>query len=189
MIEVFATEKDQPGVDEFLLSLGRFVISFERVCASMCNVIMFALRSQGLRNQGMEQVIVGGKASNELQNLLGAIYLQLPDQDELDRKAVSKLLNEIKEITEHRNVLLHSSWQFGTGSEGSVVSAIAVKFKPSQKSESTYKIHGYAAKNIDELSQRSEKCQVLLQRLLTCITQSKLKVSLEFSPGKSFVEL
>jgi len=181
MIEEFATEKDQNGVDEFLMALGKFVIAFERVCECMRHVVMFSLRSQGLTNQGIEQVIIGGKTSAELQVLLGAIFRQLPNQDGEDQAKTTELLKEIKEVTEERNVLLHSSWQFGVEGENRLLSAIAIKFKPNQNSDSTFKVHGYAASDIHNLSLKLQSIQVRLDRLQICITQTGFKVSTELA--------
>lgn len=184
MIEQFATESDQDGVDEFLMTLGKFVIAFEQICDSMRYVIMFSLRSQGLANQGMEQVIIGGKAAAELQVLLGAIYQQLPNQDKDDRASVTKLLKEIKTITEERNVLLHSCWQFGIEGEERLLSAITLKFKPCQNSDSTFKAYNCAASDIHILSVRLEGIQTQLQRLQACVTNNKAKVSTELAKPK-----
>jgi hypothetical protein len=142
---------------------------------------MFSLRSQGLKNQGIEQVIVGGKASAELQMLLGAVYSELPGHDELDKKCVQQLLKDIKDITEKRNILLHSSWNLGNHAIDPEFYAVAIKYKPQQKSGSGIKVHEYSALELRNLSNELKRIQVLLQRLQYCITQVGFKVSSEFS--------
>jgi hypothetical protein len=177
----YANEKHQQQAEEFIMELGKFVLAFERVCDVMRFLIMFMLRSQGLKNQGMEQVIVGDKASADLQVLLGAIYCELPDQDEKDRKCVKDVLKEFKEITEKRNVLLHSSWNVGNKAADEELFAATVRFRAKQNQGSGTEVHGISAAEVRTLSNRLERVQVLLQRLQVCIVQSGFKVEAEFS--------
>jgi hypothetical protein len=180
MYKKFADDKHQIQAEEFIMELGKFVLAFERVCDGMRHIIMFSLRSQGLNNQGVEEVIVGDKAAAELQTLLGAIYCELPNQDESDRKCVKDLLKDFQGITEKRNVLLHSSWNFGSGSADQSLYAATVRFRAKQNSGSGTEVHAYSASYIRDLSKQLERVQVLLGRLQYCITQ-KFKVSSEFA--------
>lgn len=181
MIKEFADEKHQNQAEEFIMELGNFVLAFERVCDVMRYLIMFMLRSQGLKNQGIEQVIVGDKAAVELQTLLGAIYCELPDQDESDRKCVKDLLKSFKEITEKRNILLHSSWNLGSSAADQELYAATIRFRVSQNSGSGAEVHGYSASYIRDLSNQLNRIQVLAQRLQYCVNQSGFKVSSEFA--------
>jgi hypothetical protein len=181
MIKEFADEKHQNQAEEFIMELGKFVLAFERVCDVMRYLVMFMLRSQGLKNQGMEQVIVGDKAAAELQGLLGAIYCELPGQDESDREYVKTLLKDFKEITEKRNILLHCSWNLGETAADPELYAATVRFRARQNSGSGTEVHGYSASYIRDLSNQLKRIQVLAQRLQYCITQSGFKVSSEFA--------
>lgn len=129
MFKEYADDRHREQAEEFIMELGKFVLAFERVCDAMRYVIMFMLRSQGLRNQGMEQVIIGEKAASDLQLLLGAIYCELPEQDDDDRQAVRDLLKDMKEISEKRNILLHCSWNLGAESSDSELYAATVRFR------------------------------------------------------------
>ena len=181
MPKEFSDEKHQNQAEDFIMELGKFVLAFEYVCDIMRYLIMFSLRSQGLNNQGIEQVIVGDKAAGELQILLGAIYCELPEQDESDRKCIKNLLKDFKEITEKRNILLHSSWNFGSGPTDQKLYAETVRFRAKQNSGSGTEVHGYSASYIRDLSNQLKRVQVLLQRLQYCITQTGFKVSFEFA--------
>jgi hypothetical protein len=177
----YADDRHQQQAEEFIMELGKFVLAFERVCDAMRFLIMFMLRSQGLKNQGMEQVIVGDKASAELQVLLGAIYCELPNQDEKDRKCVKDVLKEFKEITEKRNVLLHSSWNVGNEAADQELFAATVRFRAKQNQGSGTEVHGISASGVRALSDQLKRVQVLLQRLQYCVMQSGFKVEVEFS--------
>ena len=53
MFSEYADDEHQKQAEEFIMELGRFVLSFERVCDAMRYIIMFMLRDQGLSNQRM----------------------------------------------------------------------------------------------------------------------------------------
>jgi len=83
-VSEFSGEKHRAQADEFMLELGRFGIAFERVCEGMRSVILDIFRSEGLKHQGLSQVVVGDKASAELQVLLGALFSELRARTDAD---------------------------------------------------------------------------------------------------------
>ena len=165
------------------MELGEFVLNFERVCDQMRYIIMFMLRSQGLKNQGMEQVLIGDKASAELQVLLGALYCEIPEQDEKDRGHVKDLLKSIKEITEKRNILLHSSWNLGSKAAAAdkELYAATIRFRAKQNLGSGSEVYGFSASYIRELSRELKRILALLMRLQYCVGQTGYKVETEFT--------
>lgn len=179
----YADDVHREQAEEFIMELGRFVLAFERVCDAMRHIIMFMLRSQGLNNQRMEQVIVGDKASAELQVMLGALYCELPGQDEADKGCVKQLLKGIKEVAEERNILLHCSWSLGSKAAASdeELYAATVRYRAKQNTGSGTEVLGFSASYIRELSSELKRIQVLLQRLQYCVTQKGFKVSTEFA--------
>ncbi|MFP6860194.1 hypothetical protein [Pseudomonas sp.] len=183
MINEYADDTHREQAEEFIMALGRFVLAFERVCDAMRYIIMFTLRSQGLKNQGMEQVLIGDKASAELQGLLGALYCEIPGQDDEDKKHVKALLKSIKEITEKRNILLHSSWNLGSKAAAAdeELYAATVRYRLKQNTVSGAEVHGFSASYICELSSELNRIQILLQRLQYCITQNNFKIAKEFA--------
>jgi|TARA_Y100001933_G_scaffold248776_1_gene283069 hypothetical protein len=185
MFNEYADDEHQKQAEEFIMELGRFVLSFERVCDAMRYIIMFMLRDQGLSNQRMEQVLVGDKAAAELQILLGALFCELPNQDADDKKAVKVLLSDIKSMTEIRNVLLHCSWSLGTSAaaDDKELHAATVRYRAKQNSGAGTEVRGYTASYVREQSKELTRIQVLLGRLQYCVVQSGFKVATEF--GKS----
>ncbi len=181
MFKEYADDIHREQAEEFIMELGKFVLAFERVCDTMRYVIMFMLRSQGLHNQGMEQAIIGDKASYDLQLLLGVIYCELPDQDDDDKKAVRDLLKDIKEISEERNILLHCSWNLGTEAADKELYAATVRFRAKQNKGAEAEVRGVSAAYVRYLSNQLKKIQILLQRLQVCVTQKGFKVSTELS--------
>lgn len=181
MARKYADESHKAQAEEFIFELGAFVLAFERMCDVMRYNIMFMLREQGLKNQGMEQAIVGDKAAAELQVLMGALYCELPKQDKEDKKAIKGLLKTIKELTEQRNILLHSSWSLGNAAALSEFHAATVRYRAKQNTGADAELHGYSSAYVRELAGKAEQCQVLLQRLQSCIAQKGFKVETEFA--------
>lgn len=172
MFSEYKDEEHRRQAEEILLVLGRFTVQFERMCEAMRHAITLVLRSQGLKNYEMQQVIVGNTSSAQLQVLLGALCNHIPEWDEADRLAVKNVLKEVKELTESRNVMLHSAWQFGDSSSGTEFLAVAIRQRTKQTSGAVSEVWGVGAKYLEELIQRMRASQVLLQRLVICINQS-----------------
>lgn len=182
MFKEYADETHRAQAEEFIMELGKFVLAFERVCDVMRYIIMFMLRSQGLNNQGMEEVIIGDKTSAELQILLGSLFCELARQDKDDKKCVKNLLKAIKEIAEKRNILLHCSWNLGTkAAVDTELYAATIRYRAKQNTGSDAEVHGFSASYVRSLSDELKRIQVLLQRLQYCVTQSRFKVSIEFA--------
>ena len=183
MTNEYADDAHREQAEEFIMELGNFVLAFERVCDAMRYIIMFTLRSQGLKNQGMEQVLIGDKAAAELQILLGALYCEIPGQDDKDKNCVKELLKGIKEIAEKRNILLHCSWNLGSKAAAvdKELYAATVRFRAKQNTGSGPEVHGFSASYIRGLSAELKRIQVLLQRLQYCVTQPGFKVADEFA--------
>lgn len=79
----------------------------------MWHVILYIFQSEGLKHQGLSQVIIGDKGSAELQVMLGALVAELYARtDDEDRLAVHNLLGEVMALTEQRNVVILSAWRF-----------------------------------------------------------------------------
>ena len=179
MFSEFNDDQHRQQAEVVLLALGRFTVQFERVCEAMRNAIMFALRSQGLKNQGMEQAIIGDTSSAELQVLLGALCNHLPNCDDEDRLVVKDLLKSIKEQTEQRNVVIHSAWRFGNTASELELFAVAIRQRTKQNTGAVPEVHGVTAAYLDQLINKMKGTQVLLQRLQTCLNQPQFKIATE----------
>ncbi len=188
MFKKFTNEAHQNQAEEFIMEIGQFVLAFERVCDVIRHLIMFSLRSQGLKNYGIEKIIIADKAAAELQVLLGAIYCELPGQDESDKKCVKDLLKDFKKITEKRNILLHSAWNLGNYTADPELYAATIRHRTKQNTGADTEVHYFSAEDVRDLSSQLTHIQVLLHRLQCCITQKGFKVSSEFSKSLSFFE-
>lgn len=172
MISEFKDKRHQQQAEEILLTLGKFTVQFERVCEAMRQAIIYSLRSQGLKNCGMEQVIIGDTSSAELQVLLGALCRHVPDWDDEDQVAIKAMLRDIKEITETRNIVIHSAWRFGNIASEADLMAVAVRQRTKQNSGAVPEIWAVTAPYLEELIQKMRMYQAQLQRLQICLVQS-----------------
>mgnify|MGYP001160699638 FL=1 len=182
MYSEFANDEHRAQAEELLLALGRFAVAFERVCEGMRHAIMLAFQSEGLQHQGLAQVVIGDKTSAELQVLLGALVGELRARtDEADQKAVHALLKEVKELTEARNVVIHSAWSFGQNAAFAELYATAIRPRTKQNRGAVPEIHGMSAQYLRQLTETSNALQIRLQRLQNCIIRDDLKVATELS--------
>ena len=178
----FADDEHRAQAEELLLDIGRFAVAFERVCEGMRYAVIFMFQSQGLQHQGLAQVVIGDKTSAELQALPGAMFSELRARtDEADQKAVHALLKEVKELTEARNVVIHSAWSFGQNAAFAELYATAIRPRTKQNKGAVPEIHGISAQYLRQLTERSNALQIKLQRLQNCIIQDGLNVATELS--------
>ena len=101
--------------------------------------------------------------------------------DEADLKAVHALLKEVKELTEARNVVIHSAWSFGQNAAFAELYATAIRPRTKQNRGAVPEIHGISAQYLRQLTERSNALQIKLQRLQNCIIQDGLNVATELS--------
>jgi hypothetical protein len=181
MYSEYKNDQHRQQAEEILLVFGRFTVQFERVCEAMRNAIMFLLRSHGLQNSGMEQVIIGDTGSAQLQTLLGALCNYMSSWDDADRLAIKKMLKNVKEITEKRNVVVHSAWSFGNSESESELLAVAIRQRTKQNEGAVPEVWGVSASYLETQINLMKESQVLLQRLHYCINQKEFKVSSELS--------
>lgn len=178
----FADDQHQAQAEEFMLELGRFGIAFERVCEGMRSVILDIFQSEGLKHQGLSHVAIGDRASAELQVLLGALFTELRARtDEEDQKAVRALLKEVKELTEARNTVIHSAWQFGRNAAFAEMYATSVRPRTKQTKGAVPKLHGLSANYLRQLSNTCKRLQVQLRRVQYSVAQVGFKVSTELA--------
>lgn len=176
----FADDEHRAQAEELLLELGRFGVAFERMCEGMRKTIVAAYMSEGLEHQGLAHVVIGDKASAELQVLVGAVYAELRARlDDDDQKAVQNLLKDVKEITEERNVVVHTAWRFGGSAAFAELYANAIRPRTKQKSGAVPEIHGISAEYLRSLTVRANTLEVLLKRLHDATIRVDLKIAVE----------
>jgi hypothetical protein len=176
----FISEHQEKQGAEFREKLGAFVIAFERMCETMQISILALLKSQGLSNDSMAHVVIADMTSAPLQRLLGAMYSHLPGQSKEDREAVSEMLREIDKVTELRNSLLHSVWQFPQAFDSQEIEPSASKMHATGKAGAILKRFHCTNSDFDNFISDVKRCQVKLGRFQGCI-YNKLSITTEFA--------
>ena|GEM_PF-3174603 len=125
----YDSEEHRERADAVLTRLGKFVVAFERISAGMRSCICCAFTREGLKNQGLCQALINGKAAAGVREALGSIFTELRDQDEADRACVKNLLGRIASLAEKRNTLLHAEWHLNYDYEGATDDFLAFAMK------------------------------------------------------------
>lgn len=97
-----------PLDDQFLLALGRVTANF----AVLEDAVSFFLWSIIGRDQRLGQIISAELSFKAIRALLSAVFHHRVS-DETLRHELETLLNQVSEVEERRNILVHSSWGVG----------------------------------------------------------------------------
>lgn len=175
----YDSEDHEKKATEVLARLGEFIIYFERVCAGMRSCIHCAFRRSGLQNHGLSQVVINKLAAEGLRTTLGAVFQELPDQDDDDKKIVRDVLARIDRLGSIRNELLHAEWFFNYEYEeaGDEFYALALKSNSSQNSGANSLKISVTKESLNQHIKESTEIQIFLTRLATCLNEKGLKVS------------
>lgn len=179
MFYQYENEDHERKAKEVLAGLGEFVIAFERVCAGMRSCIHCAFHREGLKNQALSQAFVNPLAAEGLRTALGGVFMELRDQDEDDKKTVSRLLKRIDDLAQTRNKLLHAEWFLNYNYEGADEEFFALALKPHLKQSKgvTFIESDVSRRVLDEHLREATEILVLVSRLATALNQGGLKVS------------
>ena len=179
MFYQYDNEEHETSVKQVLAGLGEFVISFERVCASMRSCIFCIFRKSGLENQGLAQVVVNKSPAEGLRTTLGGLYAELREEDDEDRLHVRKLLSRIDKLGTIRNELLHAEWYLNYDYENATdeFTALALKGSMSQN-KGAYSLQiPVTSESLNRHVREATEILVLLNRLTICMNQNGFKVS------------
>jgi len=188
MFYQWESEKHEQQGTALLAELGKFVVSFERVCDGMRNCIECALwRRTGLRDYPRYQTLVHGKTAGRLRSILHDEYARLTDQDEDDKARVNDLIVRISNLTAARNDLIHGYWflNFDYENADEEFHALALAHSVDKNgpfSHTTSVGKDTLAAQIPEAT----KIQVLLRRLAYSLNQKGFKVSNELDRRLSY---
>lgn len=179
MTDRFADSKHKEQAEEFMSTLGNFVLVFEHICEMMRYCIMAIFEREGLKNKALSAVVVADKTAAGLQEFLGSLYASLRTEDEEDRKAIKEVLKRIHKLSETRNILVHSTWGFGDKASSSELFAASIHSKAKQSKGLVIEVHGYSASYVRELTRKAEETLDAVKKLYACMSVSGLKVSTE----------
>ncbi len=96
--------------EEFHQSLGCFCADFERVCHSLEICIRTILYKNGLVNLDIQEILLSGGTAEPLTKLLQSLVGQVLGTDDNKRAIFNRVFRRVRDLTEHRNTLIHSKW-------------------------------------------------------------------------------
>lgn len=96
--------------EEFHQSLGQFCAEFEFVCHEMEVCIRGILHINGLVNPDIQEVLLSGSTAEPLTQLLQNLIGQTVSMGDSEREIFKKVFKKLRDLTEHRNSLIHSKW-------------------------------------------------------------------------------
>ncbi len=183
MFYEYQSEDHEKQATALLTELGKFVVSFERVCAGMRSCLLCAFRKEGLKNQGLCQAVIHGEGAAALRETLGAVCAEMRSLDEDDKLCLKTLLSRIQSLAEQRNGLLHSEWHlnYDYDEADETFHAMALRLAVSQRDGSYAQTIDVSAQALSSLIHEATEIQVLLHRLAICLNQKGFKISEMFA--------
>ena len=104
--------------DNIYESYGRFAIQFERVCSALEICIQTVLEKEGLKNQGIQEIILAGMTANPLQSLARSLISESIKPNAGERSLIKYVFKEFTDLVEERNDLIHGKLWIYSSMEG-----------------------------------------------------------------------
>lgn len=98
------------AVEAILASYGRFCVTFELAVFRLRTLLEAVLRIEGLKNQGVVQVLFANQTAEPLRALLYPLIAQIRTLTKEESKAINNILTRFQDLIEQRNVVVHSTW-------------------------------------------------------------------------------
>lgn len=105
---------------ESYAAIGKFVCEFELLCEQMRLSIWICLSFYGLKNTSISLIILTDLTAQPLLTLLERLHaetFQQFDELALEKRISDQILNEIKELIQKRNSIVHGTYRIGWASE------------------------------------------------------------------------
>jgi hypothetical protein len=157
--------------EEFHQSLGQFCADFELVCHSMEVCIRAILHKNGLVNSDIQEILLSGSTAEPLAKLLQSLTNQTLPMDDNKRAIFNKVFKKIRDLTEHRNSLIHAKWfTYGKGlpEEEEEVVSVGQRLYANKQGASTQQI----VVDQDKLNELLKECRdgaIMVSLLTRCV--------------------
>ncbi len=164
-------EKYKVQTKGWYAALGQFVVQFEDVCSNMETCIIFALHSDGLRNQNLAQALLADLTAAPLLQSFRAIVAELRKNDIEDLRILDNASKRVEKLIEQRNEVVHRTWFVGWAAveqeDFSTVSSW--KFKKTKRGPE-FKPKSYTASDLDDLSKNAGELAKIILRMNGCLS-------------------
>lgn len=156
--------------DRLHRAVGKFTVTFERLCDNLRNAVAQILATQGLDNRKITDILIGDMTIFPLQSILRALIIETQELSQNDLKIVKEIFRRIGELAEERNRIIHSAWYINYKSQEDILSDVLTAVKPGYSKKgakpSPYK---YPLSEIEEWTEEAQYLSVVISQLGTCI--------------------
>lgn len=176
--------------NELYASLGKFVVKFEQVCHTMQTAIIFILYDSGLKNQQLAYIMLAGHTAEPLRNILHSLIGETVQLNENEKKIIKNIFARIKQLTESRNNIVHSTWFIGWSNETMIDFSEASGYKlHKDKDGVATKTFKYKKEDFKKLSKKAEILSKLVLRLHGCISGNfSIEKNFDFDKNSNVIE-
>ena len=148
--------------------IGRFVVGFENACTSLRDGILFSLQIDGLRNQGLVQILTNNKfmTANPLIEAYEAIMTEVGARaDLIQKKDLEQVSKEFRKLIPERNRIVHGHWFIGHAAVDDPDFSEIKGFKGNPSKESGMRSQHFHT-SVEELADLVERATDLSERLM-----------------------
>ncbi len=169
-------QKHLQQTEEIYAAIGKFAVKFELVCHAMNSSVVFLLQQNGLQNQLLANAVLAGLTADPLRKIFLAVIMEFRSGrlTEEEKRILSKIVNQIGELGETRNDVIHRTWYVGYAAAGQddFSSAAGLKFSNSKKG-TEFRPLKYTCADFDSFSQQADALVDLVNRIDLCIVLEK----------------
>ena len=156
-------------VDALHQAIGEFAVAFENISHQQLRCIEVLLKSAGLRNERVMQILFAGYTSEPMRVMLQSLIGQLRTPDASEQAIVKNMFVRHQKLISRRNEVMHSTWMIGYGNVQTTDWGTAVGWKLGKnKTGSRVKGFEYRVEDFDELTQEAKELANAFFRLWGC---------------------
>ena len=147
--------------------IGRFVVGFENACTSLRDGILFSLQIDGLRTQGLVQILTNNKfmTAAPLIEAYEAIMTEVGARaDPIQKKNLEQVSKEFRKLMGERNRIVHGHWFIGYAAVGDPDFSEIKGFKGNPSKESGMRSQHFHI-SVEDLADLVERASDLNERL------------------------
>ena len=150
--------------------IGRFVVGFENACTSLRDGILFSLQIDGLRTQGLVQILTNNKfmTAAPLIEAYEAIMTEVGARaDPIQKKDLEQISKEFRKLMGERNRIVHGHWFIGYAAVGDPDFSEIKGFKgnPSKKSGMNSQHFHISVEELADLVEQASRLGQLLAKV------------------------
>lgn len=150
-------------------AIGEFAVAFENISHQQLRCIEVLLKSAGLRNERVMQILFANYTSEPMRVMLQSLIGQLSPPDASEQAIVRNLLGRHQKLISRRNEVMRGTWMIGYGNEQTTDwgTAFGWKLGKNQKGASV-KGFKYRVEDFNELTQEANELVKAFFRLFGC---------------------